>query len=295
MKSSLRKLRDTPLVLSCMVALLRLVRRFGVFASESHYRHVPYRGLVKVETSPGQSFQILARGGHIENSLYWEGTYGHEAVSMRTWVEWARDSNVVLDIGANSGVFALAAATTGVAQVHAFEPLPRIYEILRENFALNTFPSLNAWQYAVSDKPGEAELFDPGGDAPTSASLSSQFSHDHFCDGLPTVRVPVTSVDSFCAERGIGQVDLVKIDVEGHEEFVLRGMVQTVLQCRPVILMEVLDEYDSQLRSVVDELFGSDYCWERIDEGAENPNLNVLLTPVTADSLTTAQRSSRHV
>ena len=284
MKSSLRKLRDTPLVLSCLVWLLRSARRFGLFASERYYRHVPYRGLVKVEVTPGYSFRIVARGAQIENSLYWEGIYGHEAVSMRTWIERARDSKVVLDIGANSGVFALAAAAMGATQVHAFEPLPRIYEILRENLASNSFPSLNAWQYAVSDKPGEAELFDPGGDVPTSASLSSQFSHSHFGDGLPTIRVPVTSVDAFCTERGIGQVDLIKIDVEGHEEFALRVMVQTVLRCRPVIVMEVLDEYDSQLRSVVRELFGSGYCWERIDEGSEHPNHNVLLTPVAADS-----------
>ena len=279
MKSFLRKLRDTPLVLSCLVWLLRSSRRFGLFTSERYYRHVPYRGLVKIEVTPGHSFRIVARGGHIENSLYWEGTYEHEAATMRRWTELACDSKVVLDIGANSGVFALAAAAMGATQVHAFEPLPRVYEILRENFAANSFPSVNAWQYAISDNPGEAELFDPGGDAPTSASLSSQFSHSHFCDGLSTIRVPVTSVDVFCAERGIGQVDLIKIDVEGHEEFALRGMVQTVSRCRPVIVMEVLDEYDSQLRSVVSKLFGSDYSWERIDESGERPNLNVLLTP----------------
>ena len=108
MKSSLRKLRDTPLVLSCLVWLLRSARRFGLFASERYYRHVPYRGLVKVEVTPSNSFRIVARGAPIENSLYWEGIYGHEAVSMRTWIERARDSKVVLDISANSGVFALA-------------------------------------------------------------------------------------------------------------------------------------------------------------------------------------------
>ena len=218
MKSSLRRLRDTPLVLSSLVWLLRSARTFGLFSSERYHRHVPYRGLVEVEVMQGRSFRIVARGGHIENSLYWEGTYGHEAVSMRTWIELAGQSKIVLDIGANSGVFALAAAAMGATQVHAFEPLPRIYEILRENIAKNSFPSLIAWQYAVSDSPGEAELFDPGGDAPTSASLSSQFSNSHLCDGLPTKRVQVISVDVFCAERGIGHIDLIKIDVEGHEE-----------------------------------------------------------------------------
>ncbi len=48
------------------------------------------------------------------------------------------------------------------------------------------------------------------------------------------------------------------------------------------------DEYNSQLRSVVGELFGSGYCWERIDEGSEVANRNALLTPVAADSPVTA-------
>ena len=285
MKSFLRRLRDAPPVLLCLVWLLRSARRFGLFASERYYRHVPYRGLVNVEVTPGHSFQIVARGAGIENSLYWEGIYGHEAVSMRTWIERAREAKVVLDIGANSGVFALAAAAAGAKQVHAFEPLPRVYEILRGNLGSNSFTSLSAWQFAVSEKPGEAELFDPGGDAPASASLSSEFIKSHFGAGLPTICVQVTSVDAFCAERSIGQVDLVKIDVEGLEEFVLRGMTQTVLRCRPVILLEVLDEYDSNLRSVVGELFGSGYSWERIDEDSEHLNRNVLLKPIlTADS-----------
>ena len=112
-KSSLRKLRDTPLVLSCLVKLLRSARHFGLFASKRYYSHVPYRDLFRVEVTPSHSFRIIGRGALIENSLYWEGIYGYEAASMRTWIERARDSEVVLDIGAHSGVFALAAAAVG--------------------------------------------------------------------------------------------------------------------------------------------------------------------------------------
>lgn len=275
-------IRDVPIVLSFLVWLLKFTRRVGFFKSERFYRHVPYHGLVRVEPVPGHYFNIVSRGGHIENSLYWEGIYLHEAVSMRTWSELASESSVVLDIGANSGVFALVAAAMGAKQVHAFEPLPRIYGILCENIKSNTFGSVKAWQCAVSDKAGEAELFDPGGVAPTSASLSSQFTKSHLCEGYQTIRVPVTSVDSFCSEHGICQVDLIKIDVEGYEEFVLHGMVQTVFRCKPVIVMEVLEEYDTQLRMVVDDLFEGVYRWERINEGGEQKSLNVLLTPITA-------------
>lgn len=60
------------------------------------------------------------------------------------------------------------------------------------------------------------------------------------------------------------------------------------MRCRPVIIIEVLDEYDSLLRSVVVELFGSGYRWERIDEGNDYPNHNVLLTPVASERQVTS-------
>ena len=280
MKKILRKIRDNRQILTLLVWMLKAFRSIGIFKSEKFYRHVPFRGLIKVKIETDNYFKIISRGGHIENTLYWEGTYLNEAVSMRTWVKYARESRVVLDIGANSGVYALAAAAMGAKQVHAFEPLPRIYKILNENLALNSFKSLNAWKFAISDNPGEASLYDPGGDAPTSASLSSKFSQSHLFEGFSAIKVPMISIDVFCSDRGIDKVDLIKIDVEGHEEYALRGMIKTVMQCRPVIIMEVLEEYDEQLRSVVNILFEGIYRWDRIIEQNNQKSINVLLTPL---------------
>lgn len=279
LKRLARSLRDSKPVLFSLIVGLRVIMRFGLLKSERYYRHVPYRGIVTVEVPNGREFHVVARGGQLENSLYWQGVFAHEARSMHTWLELAQSANVVLDIGANSGIYALAAAAAGAREIHAFEPLPRIFAILHENLAANSLLVIHAWPYAISSEGGEADLFDPGGDAPTSASLSSEFSHARFGDALTRIRVPVTSIDAFCTDRAMGQVDLIKLDVEGNEEQALRGMTCTVRRSKPRIIIEVLEEYESRLAAVVWELFGNDYRWSRIDEGGGQENRNVLLTP----------------
>jgi FkbM family methyltransferase len=225
-----------------------------------------------------RSFRIRSRGHNIENGLYWDGFFAHEPRTMALWVEQAEAADVVLDIGANSGVFALAAAAVGAKSVHAFEPVPRVYRILAENLELNAKPQLHAWPCAVGEKSGSATIFDPGGDAPTSASLSSEFALEHLGQ-TSGVDVDVVSIDQFCKEHGIDNVDLVKIDVEGYEEFALRGMQETVGRCTPVILMEVLDGQTRKLRDVVEALWPSAYSWSQIDEGPGHVSRNVLLRP----------------
>ncbi|MBB6599044.1 FkbM family methyltransferase [Luteimonas sp. MC1825] len=276
MKQFLRALRDHPLVLTPLVAVLSLLKRIGFDIAERVYRHAPFRGTVTTAVTGGASFRIVSEGRKIENGLYWRGIDAHEPKSMAIWMEAARNARTVLDVGANSGVFSLAAAAAGAGAIHAFEPLARVHGILSRNFALNPGFPLQAWAVAVSDQSGVAELHDPGGAAPTSASLSAEFSREHLGD-VPTCSVPVVTIDDFCARERIHGVDLVKIDVEGLEEHVLRGMRAVALRDRPLILMEVLDGYEAQLRKVAEEVFGGDVTWHRVDEGDGGPNRNVVL------------------
>jgi FkbM family methyltransferase len=278
MKRWVRQIRDNALILKVCVASLQLLRSLGLMRARRIYSHVPFRGTVTVDCGSGRSFRIESRGHNIENGLYWDGLFAHEPESMTYWVRYAERADVVLDIGANSGVFALAAAAAGARHVHAFEPVPRIHGILTENFVLNDCNRLHAWPYAVGASVGKAMLFDPGGDAPTSASLSPEFIRERF-GMLPEVEVSVVSIDEFCAERGIGKVDLIKIDVEGYEEFALRGMRRIVLMSRPVILLEVLDGQEIPLRELLDSLWPDLYSWSRIDEGPNHVSRNVLLRP----------------
>ena len=80
---------------------------------ERYFKHVPFRGIVRVQTPNGRSFRIKSQGENIENGLYWEGLNAFEPESMGAWVQLSSTARTVLDVGANSGVYMLAAAASG--------------------------------------------------------------------------------------------------------------------------------------------------------------------------------------
>lgn len=280
LRSYVRRLRDQPWVIRPLTLCLKAARAMGMLRGKRYYQHLPYRGMVTINLPQGGMFQFKSYGDAIENGLYWDGILSHEPESMRVWLNEANGARTVLDIGANSGLFALAACAASAASVHAFEPMPRVFRILEENKRQNRFDGLNVWPFAVGDEQGVAKLYDPGGDAPTSATLSSEFAQNHF-GNIPGENVKVIDIDAFCRLHDIENVDLIKLDVEGHEEHALRGMIETVRRWKPVILVEVLDEYEGRLRSLVNSLLGETYTWKKIQEGDGGPDRNVLLSPVS--------------
>ena len=186
-------------------------------------------------------FRMHAHGEILENELFWGGDW--ERASLHAWREHARTARTILDIGASTGVYALAArAVNPDAQIIAFEPVKRIADRLRRNIALNGF-ALDVDELAVSDTDGQAVLHDTV--APFNYSASLETSFDFNTSSYP---VRTVALDSYLAQRGWPPVDLIKIDVETHEPAVFRGMQETVRRFRPTILVEVLsDEIGRQL------------------------------------------------
>ena len=242
-RAAAKTLRDRSPVGAALIRLVRGAKSLGVPVPKRVYRHLPYRGVVRVPAGDA-AFRIHSYGHYLENHLYWEGLGGQDGVCLRAWTKLvAAGEGAVLDIGANTGLFALAAAAArpGV-KVVAFEPLARVAELARRNVALNDRFDIEVRQLAVSDSEGTATIHDPGGDQPASASLLADFLD------APTqgVEVPVVTVDALCIGAGdgepLGRVDVAKIDVEGIEDRVLAGMRQTILRDRPAMFIEVLAE-----------------------------------------------------
>ncbi|MCF8330294.1 MAG: FkbM family methyltransferase [Crocinitomicaceae bacterium] len=277
-REKIKKIRDNKTVLFMLVLLLKRVRKIGIFRGEIFFKHVPFVGEFLVKVPSGGVFKMKSYGGQIENRLFWNGIFGHEPGSISTWLEISKNAKTVLDIGSNSGLFALAAAAAGSKQVHAFEPIERIYNVLQGNVSLSDFRNVNCWNCAIGSERGNLEIYDPGGDAPTSASLSSRFAADHL-DSVITTTVVVESLDSWVTAHCVQNVELIKLDVEGYEEAALLGMRELVKRDRPFILIEVLDEYNISIRQLVQELWGDNYEWCPIYEGKNDPSRNVLLTP----------------
>jgi len=133
-----------------------------------------------------------------------------------------RPPRTVLDVGANLGAYSAAViARYPDCSLHAFEPSPVNATHLRERFKGN--PLVRIHEVALSHNEGEACLW---ADRPGSglASLSER-RLDHFGIRLTeSVQVRTARLDRFAKHADIREIDWVKLDVEGHELFVLEGM-----------------------------------------------------------------------
>jgi FkbM family methyltransferase len=185
-------------------------------------------------------------------------------------LELPADSAFV-DIGANLGWYSLLAGRHQPATVRilAFEPDPDTFGLLGENILLNGLERIDARRLALSDEPGRRVLF----------RYSEKNTGRHSL--LPInecgeVEVETTTLSRFVADEAIDPacIGLVKIDVEGYEPVVLRGMAG-LLPMIPAILAEYSPRY---MRSggldpaeYLDPLFAGGFIPCRLTAGRLSP------------------------
>ncbi len=224
--------------------------------SQPVYQHLGFHGDFDVQVAPGARFRIRSYADVVENDLFWAGyAQNWERVSLAVWRDLCRGAETVLDVGANTGVYALtAAALNPDARVIAFEPVQRVCDRLRTNAGLNG-NRITVEHVAVSDQDGVATLHDTEDEHPYSASLDYQMLGSTYSRSY---EVPTIRLDSYCTAHGIGRVDLVKIDVERHEPAVFRGFRRMLEKSRPTVLVEILDAEIG--KAVAEQISGLGYA-----------------------------------
>jgi FkbM family methyltransferase len=129
------------------------------------------------------------------------------------------EGDVMIDVGANIGSLAIVAARCVGAsgRVVAFEPTPRVADLLRRSAALNDLTArLQVEQCAAGEVDGEATF-----------SISASTTHNSlFLEEGERILIAVRSIDSLIPPGG--KVDLIKIDAEGSELQVWRGMQRVI-------------------------------------------------------------------
>lgn len=156
-------------------------------------------------------------------------TGNYEPALKKVFRSVIKKGDRVLDVGANIGFHTLyfAELVGEDGKVTAFEPVPNNFAALNANLKLNNFQNIETKNIALSNKqeklhiaadensqnPGAYNLFDLSGDI---------------------------VIDCFLGDNIIGndKVDVIKIDVEGYESFVIDGLLQTIKKNRPTIIFE---------------------------------------------------------
>ena len=156
---------------------------------------------------------------------------------------------MVLDVGANIGitVMRIAERIGRSGKVFGFEPDPTNFASLKHHIELNGLTNAEPLNAAASDCPGDLFLTvkNPRNRGMNQVSATSS---------AESIRVPAVTLDSFVAERGIGPVNLIKVDAEGFEHRVLRGAEAILRRDRPRLCLEVIDSHLRDCDGSADEL-----------------------------------------
>jgi FkbM family methyltransferase len=147
--------------------------------------------------------------------------------------------DIVLDCGANVGVFTRLALKAGAKQVIAIEPAPDNVECLRRNFAQEIADKrVILVPKGVWNKEDTLELLvDPDNQAADSFVI-------HREGAKAVARVPLTTIDRLVAEYQLPSVDYVKMDIEGAEVRALEGARETLQRFHPRMSLSVYHQPD---------------------------------------------------
>jgi FkbM family methyltransferase len=148
---------------------------------------------------------------------------------------------VFYDVGANLGFFSLLAAHISgldAGRVYAFEAAPDNAEAIRVNAALNAIANVEVLAVAVSDHAGRGRL-----QVVDDQSWSKLVDYGEHPFTERVIEVELVAIDDLVASGRLPPPDVVKIDVEGAELAVLRGMRETIERHRPAIICELHDTH----------------------------------------------------
>lgn len=159
--------------------------------------------------------------------------------------------DLVVDIGANIGVFTVYAALRTQNTVYALEPFPSTVEALQENIRANGLRNVIPHRYAVCDRNG-TELF-----LETEKPQDRRLKKVARNADAKYIEVPSITLHDFMDQNHIEQIDFLKMDCEGAEGLIMNSLPKDYLQRIRKIVMELHNEISKlkhdQIRKLLED------------------------------------------
>jgi|SRR3989344_1266078 len=142
---------------------------------------------------------------------------------------------IVIDAGANSGVFSVFAAHLAPqGRIYSFEPVANTFENLKKN--TRDYPGITCINSGLGDEISQKNIF-----VNSRSTLGSVFEDSPFyrtrSDWKEHESASIMTIDAFVAENNIPRIDFIKIDTEGYEAKILNGAKESIRKWKPVIAM----------------------------------------------------------
>jgi FkbM family methyltransferase len=185
----------------------------------------------------------------------WIGKGIREPGVLRFAKDRIRSGSTVLDVGAHVGEWTLlfSELVGESGRVISFEPDPVARASLEKNLEMNGISNVQVEEKGVSDKAGKALLAAERFGSGLSSIVPPQGRGTHH----KAVEVATITLDQYCETHGISP-DWIKIDAEGAEPLILRGMQHLIKTARPSVILEfhsdaLTDDEKNEAWSVVTE------------------------------------------
>lgn len=195
-------------------------------------------------SQPRGAFQVTNEFGvfagdlssYMDRQIYLYGDY--EAAYLRELRHFLprERRRTLLDVGANIGTHSLAFARE-FAEVHAFEPNPVLWPNFERHLTLNGLANVRLHKVGLGDKDETLPFYLTEYDNLGLGTAAADQVYDVPLRQAGTIRV--VNGDAYLAASGVGTIDFVKIDVQGLEIQVLRGLSATLAEHRPYVWLEV--------------------------------------------------------
>ncbi len=176
---------------------------------------------VRILLGPIAGWKWLVESG---NNSYWLGIY--EQKYVQTFSQQITLGNTVFDIGSQAGYYTLIASrlTGKDGQVFSFEPFPPNIDFVKKHCHLNNCTNVKLFEVGVGGSSGKRKF-------QANNSFMGHFSRHG------ELEVDVVTLDELAAKKDIAPPNVIKIDVEGMEYWVLRGGEKLILKYKPTIFV----------------------------------------------------------
>lgn len=211
---------------------------------------------------------------YVENWGAYDNEYGkmHELFEIKFVIDILPNNGVLIDIGANYGVFSLnIAKARNDIMIFAFEPVKNTFTFLNKNIKINNLEErVISFQNAIGENEGLLKI-------ENNRHTNNQIIFDDR-EQLSTLikheEVKATTIDNIVKLNNIKNVSFIKIDVEGFEKSVLLGAMQTIKSFKPILLLELYDghlnKFGSSKAEIINFLKDLGYLLSQPDGFAEN-------------------------
>lgn len=178
------------------------------------------------------------RDQHVSRGIATEGLW--EPYETQLVIQRLKPGDVFIDVGANIGYYSLIASTLVGASgsVISFEPDPANYHLLMKNLQVNNLSNVNAINAALSDVKGEGSLY---------LSTNNFGDHQIYDNGDERKKSAIQLLNGSEVLGGIDNITLVKIDTQGAEYHVLKGLLP-ILRKQPHPLSLIVEFWPFGLR-----------------------------------------------